>query len=341
MAKAKKLPSGSWRVQVYAGTVNGKRKYKSFTAASKREAEFAAAEFAAGRAAESRGKITVAQAMENYLEARRSVISPSTFSGYQRMAHRDYKLIEGIDISNITQADVQRWATNFAASHSPKTQRNAHGFLSAVLRFSEAPINLNTRLSQKTKFNANVPTDDIIAKMLTECKKDHELHKAILLAAFGSFRRSEICAFTADDIHGNSISVNKAVVRGPDLLYTVKPPKSDAGYRTTQLPREIIAMLPTEGRIVNLTPDAITRRFTRLCDRIGFHCRFHDLRHYYASFLHAMGVPDKNIMELGGWHDVETLRRSYEHATKEKTNEAADLVQQKFSRMQHEMQHEK
>lgn len=39
MATAKKLPSGSWRCLVYTGTdINGRRKYKSFTAGTKREA---------------------------------------------------------------------------------------------------------------------------------------------------------------------------------------------------------------------------------------------------------------------------------------------------------------
>ena len=46
MAKAKKLPSGSWRVNQYVGKdKNGKRIYKSFTASSKKEAEFMAAEY--------------------------------------------------------------------------------------------------------------------------------------------------------------------------------------------------------------------------------------------------------------------------------------------------------
>ena len=50
MAKAKKLPSGSWRVRVYDGKgADGKDRYKSFTAATKREAEFLAAEYAAKR----------------------------------------------------------------------------------------------------------------------------------------------------------------------------------------------------------------------------------------------------------------------------------------------------
>ena len=46
MAKAKKLPSGKWRALVYDYTdSNGKRKYQSFTAETKKEAEFLAAHY--------------------------------------------------------------------------------------------------------------------------------------------------------------------------------------------------------------------------------------------------------------------------------------------------------
>ena len=45
MAKAKKLPSGRWRIQVYDYTgENGKIYRKSFTAETKKEAEFLAAD---------------------------------------------------------------------------------------------------------------------------------------------------------------------------------------------------------------------------------------------------------------------------------------------------------
>ncbi|MFR1475685.1 MAG: hypothetical protein ACLSB9_08035 [Hydrogeniiclostridium mannosilyticum] len=40
MAKAKKLPSGNWNVKVFSHIENGKRKYESFTAESKAEAEY-------------------------------------------------------------------------------------------------------------------------------------------------------------------------------------------------------------------------------------------------------------------------------------------------------------
>ena len=39
MATAKKLPSGKYRCLIFVGMENGKRKYKSFTADTKREAE--------------------------------------------------------------------------------------------------------------------------------------------------------------------------------------------------------------------------------------------------------------------------------------------------------------
>ena len=46
MATAKKLPSGQWRVLAYIGTgPDGKRQYKSFTAGTKKEAEYMAAEY--------------------------------------------------------------------------------------------------------------------------------------------------------------------------------------------------------------------------------------------------------------------------------------------------------
>ena len=50
MATAKKLPSGNFRVRVLVGKdLQGKKKYKSFTAKTKKEAELMAAEYLNGR----------------------------------------------------------------------------------------------------------------------------------------------------------------------------------------------------------------------------------------------------------------------------------------------------
>lgn len=39
--------------------------------------------------------------------------------------------------------------------------------------------------------------------------------------------------------------------------------------------------------------------------------RFHDLRHYAVSAMHAIGVPDKYIMQRGGWETPNVMRRVY------------------------------
>ena len=41
------------------------------------------------------------------------------------------------------------------------------------------------------------------------------------------------------------------------------------------------------------------------------HFRMHDLRHYSASILHAIGIPDQYIMARGGWKTDNVMKRVY------------------------------
>ena len=87
MANAKKLPSGSWRVQAFShkDPVTGKRIYKSFTASTKAEAQRMAAEFMCS-VREADGNPTVAECVDRYIESKTGVLSPSTVRGYKRVS---------------------------------------------------------------------------------------------------------------------------------------------------------------------------------------------------------------------------------------------------------------
>ena len=64
---ARKLPSGSWRARLFLGEdEHGKKHYKSFTAATKREAERLALTYEQKRSAQS--QITFDKAFDNYIE---------------------------------------------------------------------------------------------------------------------------------------------------------------------------------------------------------------------------------------------------------------------------------
>ena len=69
--------------------------------------------------------------------------------------------------------------------------------------------------------------------------------------------------------------------------------------------------------------------------------RFHDLRHYSTSIMHAIGVPDVYIMQRGGWSSDMTLKSIYRGAMDDFSRKFTDITNEHFSNMQHEMQHRK
>ena len=313
MANAKKLPSGRWRVRVYDGkNAEGKDTYKSFTADTKRQAEYLAAEYLAGKrsrtASDSR---TLAEAYARYIEIKRNTLSPSTVKEYVRASNHDFPELMPLRLSRLTQEAVQSAVNIMAATHSPKSVRNAHGLLSAVLRMFAPEIRLNTRMPQAKRPDIYVPSE-IEVENLVRSLRGSEMEKAVLLAAFGSLRRSECCALLISDIEGDIVHVNKALVLNEQKQWVIKPPKSKAGYRD-------VKYFIDARRKFNLP-----------------HIRFHDLRHYQASILHAMGVPDKYIMERGGWSTDSTLKNIYQHTMSDKRRQVEEEIVKRF-----EEQHKK
>lgn len=333
MAKARKMPSGNWRIRLFDGTdKDGKEHFKSFTAPTKKEAEYLAAEYAAKKkaSASSRADKTLAEAYARYIEIKRNTLSPTTVLEYERAAARDFPELMPLRLSRITQEAVQSAVNVMSATHSPKSVRNAHGLLSAVLKLFAPDIRLNTRMPQGKKAEIYVPVEAEIETLIRNIEGT-ELEKAVLLAAFGSLRRSECCALRPEDIAGEVVSVRRAMVWTDEKLWDFKQPKSKAGYRDVTLPPFVVAKLvPREGaeRIVDLVPTSVTNFFIKAVKRAGLpRFRFHDLRHYQASILHAMGVPDKYIMERGGWRTDSTLKNIYQHTMSDKRKEVeAEIV---------------
>ena len=328
MAKAKKLPSGSWRVQVYAGKKNGKNIYKSFTADTRREAEALAASWAVERKESRVADMTLGEAYEAYIASKENVLSPSTISGYNKIRRTCFPSLWDEPLANITAERVQVEVNAYAKEHSPKSTSNAHGLISAVLNAYAPDIRLHTTLPQKRKSAIVVPTDDTIKK-LVEAVRDTKIESAVLLAAFGSLRRSEVCAITEADIDRENctVSVNKALIEDEHHNWIVKAPKSYAGYRVVTLPKSLIDRI----KPVELNPGTVYKRFKQvLRDNHLPDMRFHDLRHYQASILHALGVPDKYIMQRGGWTTDSTLKNIYQHTMADKQKEFDEVALKHF-----------
>ena len=332
---AKKLPSGNWRVNLYIGKdANGKQKFKSFTAPTKKEAEYQAAEYALTRKEKRKPQaLTVGEAIDKYIDSKTAVLSPSTINSYRELRRNKLQGLMGIRLEQLTAEAVQRAVNKDAERLSPKTVANAHGLLSSALKEYAPDFNLTTRLPAKIRPDISIPEHDELRGLLERARaSDPEMYCAIILAAYLGLRRSEICALEASDVTGNTISINKAVVVGQDNEWHTKAPKSYAGKRTLQAPQPVIdainALGVKEGRLIKRRPSAITARFAHLQPP----CRFHDLRHYYASVMLALGIPDKYAMERMGHATTNMLKAVYQHTMRDKREEVADTINAFFNK---------
>lgn len=319
--RATKLPSGNYRVRVYIGEKAGKKQFISVTAKSERDAMKRAYSIQAGLPASDSFEI----ALDDYILAKEAVLSPSTIIGYkviQKRLKNDFKRFCAMPIGTITASSVQEVINGIVkAGGSPKTVRNFSGLISATLKSNGVSIGQIT-LPKKYPGNMSIPTREHIKRILAEVRGG-DIEIPVLLSSFAGLRRGEVCAlqWSDFDFKKNTITVNKDIVLGPDGEWHTKPPKTKASVRTVQFPKKHMKRIQEIGELPTLSPNALSDRFRRLMKRMGYDYHFHTLRHFCASYMHSLGIPDAYIMQRCGWENDTILKNIYRHtlADQEKT----------------------
>ena len=341
MAKAKKLPSGSWRTLIYDYTDDkGKNHYKSFTADTKKESEYLATEYIINKkdCDKDKGNCSVGQIILEYIDSKRTTLSPTTISGYECSYRNHYKAILNLPINTLTSNILQRWIGEINQELSPKTVLNAYGLLHSSIDYADIPFNFKVKLPQKKKeVDVYIPTDSDVQKLVKHFKKTNnkDMLIAVYLAAYGTLRRSEICGITADDVNGNRVIINKALVDAHDKGLVLKATKNTSSTRVIELPQFVIDEFPKSGKLVQISPRTLTKVFASTIKQLNLpHFRFHDLRHYSASIMHAIGVPDVYIMERGGWSSDRTLKAIYRNSLTDYQKKYTDMTNEYFSKLE-------
>lgn len=318
MATAKKLPSGNYRVRVHVG--NGK--YKSFTAERKADAEYAANLYLQTcKDKRSPTKITVGEAIDQYIESKSNILSPSTIREYRRMRKQYLKTIIDKPVFKLSNQEVQTAINIEAQTHAYKTVRNIFGLLSAALK---GKVDLDVALPQKEKIKITIPTQQEI-QMVLQYAAGKEIELPILLSACLGLRRGEIAPLDYSDIdfQRKTITISKSMVLNSSGEWVVKKPKTYSGNRTLKVYDFILDKVKerkaAELPLISLTPNQISDEFSYALEKTGLpHFRFHDLRHYNASVMLSLNIPDKYAMERMGHATNNMLKTVYQHTMQEK-----------------------
>lgn len=326
MATAKKLPSGSWRVQVYGGKdANGHKIMRSFTAPTKREAERDAAVWAMERKRKT-VSLTLGDAMRSYIDTCRAQgYSPATIISYESKMKR-YSSITPYRLDRLNAREVQAALDKRSAEVRPSTLKSDYAFIHTVIKKYAPEIDLyGITLAKRSSRKKAVLQESIARTILQEAiKKDADLFIYCLFTICAGLRPSESYALTWADISPNPvqisradgstfnagmISIDKSTVKGDKGEYITKGTKSDAGTRSLCIDWSVFDSLYSirqrgsdDERIIKLKPAAMSMRWSRFRKTLdipeGF--RFYDLRHYYATSVAYSGASEEELARAMG-----------------------------------------
>ena len=181
-----------------------------------------------------------------------------------------------------------------------------------------------------------IPTDDEM-KILCQAAPDWEINLPVHLAAYMGMRRSEICAVDLKkdvDLKKNTLRINKAMVINDKNEKVIKGTKTTNSTRTLPIPGVVLPVL--EDAVKNgytmPTPGALESRFIKMKRSLSLdHITFHSLRHYYASTLVVLEIPDFYAMKLMGHGTDRMLKTVYQHVRQDYMDEVSTKMDAFFA----------
>ncbi len=339
MAKAHRLPSGTWRCIASWTDEYKQHKQKSFTGRTKAEAELLAAQFLTEKkhsmVPENK---TLNDLILSFCENRSSLLSPTTLLNYDKIRRTAFPSIMNVRLGLLTPELYQRAVNEYASNHKYKTVLNAHALVNKVLKANDCFIAEKVLLPQKEKKEVSIPTEEEV-KMLLNNLEGTRLYLFVAFSVFLGLRRSETIGLKWRDIDFDrqTVSVGRARVKGQSGVFVEKAPKTTESKRTLSIPSPLMDALPSKDKvnldayIIDDSIEALDSLYRRTTKKLGFNYNFHALRHFFASVLLAENIPNKYAQKLMGHATDNMLKQVYQHTFKKKEEEYEAMIDARFS----------
>lgn len=328
--KATKLPSGNWRCRAYDKQT---KKCKSFTATTRKEAEYLATKWLNEKSSHKRiSDETVRQCVQNYIKSKENILSPSSVRGYYIILNNSIEEIAGIKLCDLTERDLQSWINGNVTHYKPKSVKSQFGLVVASLRQAKVSLDFSSIILPRIpKSEKKIPTEEEIATILRMIEGT-SVELPVTIAVTLGLRQSEIAALKWSDYDGKSLNIHAAVVPDKHSKFVYKPTtKSEASTRKLEVDGILKLRLDkaehTSEFISPMLPSSVLRKFNHLCDKNGLpRFTMHEQRHGNASMMLAKGVPDKYAMKRLGQSSPSMVKEIYQHLYESKENEVAQTM---------------
>lgn len=256
---------------------------------------------------------TVKLCIDEYIASKKNVLSPSTIKGYVAVERNSPEWLLDLNVYDVTQLDIQKAVNEYSSNHSPKSVRNYHALIVSALKMFRPNMSFNTTLPQKLAKEVTIPSHDDIIRLL-DAMREHDYYPCVVLGCLG-LRRSEIQALEPSDFGSDGVLINKARVLNEYNKSVVKTTKTTSSTRYVYVPSDIIKIIKDRGYVYRGNHNTLINVMHRYQDKIGMpRCRFHDLRHFYVSYAHSIGMSDAAIMQAGGWRTDAIMKNVYRHS---------------------------
>ena len=236
------LPSGRWFCRVRIG---GKDIGITEATAAAAKAKALAIKTGLIDVARNPSHMTVGAALDDYIESRTGILSPSTLKAYYSYRNHRLQSLTDVRLCDLTPSRCQKAVSAEARTTSPKTVRNAWGLVSAAISEAAPDIVLRVRLPEKEPSKGRAIDPEELRQIFAEIHGTrYEL--PLLLDAFLGLRRSELFALRKSDFDfkAGTVNIARSYVQTPEGTWTErKATKTAAGRRTIPVDADLLEMV--------------------------------------------------------------------------------------------------
>ena len=338
----RRVSSGKWYINMRLGGESVSVTENTKTACIKR-AQLIKAEYLVGRRAAEpeRRSCTLTEALDRYIAARASILSPATIRNYRGYQESRFQDVMEADVWECDEYFWQSAVNRESRSCSARTLKNAWSLMASAI-YTETRQRFQIHLPQVIRSEHPWLTPEEV-KIFVEAIRGRSYETAALLALC-SLRRSEIKALRWQDIDLKRSLVHvrgSMVYNEAEVLVRLDTNKNPQSRRDVPMIPQLYDVLKASGKhapsdpVVPLSFNAIFSGINRTCSANGLpEVGIHGLRHSFASLAYHLGLSEKVAMQIGGWADQGTMHKIYTHIAQDEALLAGNVMQEFYRNMQ-------